>query len=119
MPWGQLDGGHIAYALFGPRQNAFARRIRYALLGLFAYNVAIFAWPMVSQGQDLDAMFLFNNTAFWLVWFVITGVMARASGGSEHPPYEDAALTTGRKVVGVVCLVLFVVLFMPTPLAVY
>lgn len=119
LPWGQLDGGHIAYALFGPRQDAFARRMRYSLLGLFAYNVAIFAWPMVGQEREFDAMFLFNNTTFWLVWFVITGVMARMSGGGEHPPYEDGHLSLGRKVVGVVCLVLFAVLFMPTPLAVY
>jgi membrane-associated protease RseP (regulator of RpoE activity) len=119
LPWGQLDGGHIAYALFGTRQNAFARRIRYALLGLFAYNLAVFAWPMVGQGREFDGMFLFNNTTFWLVWFVITGAMARMSGGSEHPPYEDDQLTPGRKLVGVVCLVLFVLLFMPTPLAVY
>lgn len=119
LPWGQLDGGHIAYALFGPRQNLFARRIRYALLGLFAYNVFIFAWPMVRQGRELDWAFLSNNTPFWLVWFVLTGVMAKMSGGSEHPPYEHDYLTFGRKVVGVVCLVLFVVLFMPTPLAAY
>lgn len=119
LPWGQLDGGHIAYALFGPRQNTYARRVRYALLGLFAYNVAIFAWPMVRQGDELDGMFLFNNTTFWLVWFVITGVMARMSGGADHPPYEDGYLPSGRKLVGAMCLVVFVLLFMPTPLAAY
>ncbi|HEX3597238.1 MAG TPA: site-2 protease family protein, partial [Polyangiaceae bacterium] len=25
LPWGQLDGGHVAYALFGPRQHVYAR----------------------------------------------------------------------------------------------
>lgn len=119
LPWGQLDGGHIAYALFGARQDVFARRVRYGLLGLFAYNLVIFGWPMVGQDQEFDGGFLFNNTSFWLVWFVITGVMARMSGTAEHPPYEDGRLASGRRLVGVVCLVLFVLLFMPTPLAVY
>lgn len=119
LPWGQLDGGHIAYALFGPRQDSIARWVRYGLLGLFAYNVLAFALPMMDRG-DWDGGFLVNNTGFWLVWFVITGLMARMSGGSSaHPPYEDGHLTAGRRLVGVVCLALFVVLFMPTPLAVY
>lgn len=120
LPWGQLDGGHIAYALLGPRQNQLARRVRYALLGLFLYNLIAFAWPMVKQGQGFDGGFLVNNTGFWLVWFFITGLMARASGGSgDHPPYEDDQLASGRGAIGVVCLALFVLLFMPTPLAAY
>src|SRR5262245_59782482 len=33
IPWGQLDGGHIAFALLGPRQNGIAQRVRLAVLG--------------------------------------------------------------------------------------
>ncbi len=120
LPWGQLDGGHIAYALLGPRQNSMARRVRYALLALFVYNVFIFAWPMLQRGEPIDVMFLVNNSTFWLVWFFITGLMGRMGGaGGDHPPYEDTHLPSGRKAIGAVCLVLFVLLFMPTPLAAY
>ena len=42
LPWGQLDGGHIVYALIGQRHHAIARWVRRALLLLFAYNVFVF-----------------------------------------------------------------------------
>lgn len=120
LPWGQLDGGHVMYALLGPRQNVFARRVRYALLGLFAYNVAVFAWPMIQRGEGLDIPFLINNTTFWLLWFFVTALMAKMSGGTgDHPPYEDEYLSPGRKAIGGLCLLLFVLLFMPTPLSAY
>ncbi len=79
LPLGQLDGGHIAYALFGPRQNRYATVVRYSLLFLFAYNVYIFGLSSV-----------FGNSLFWLLWWMITGVMARVSG-AEHPPYEQGS----------------------------
>jgi len=44
LPWGQLDGGHIAFALFGERQHLFARRVRLFLLALFGYNCSNFAF---------------------------------------------------------------------------
>ena len=58
------------------------------------------------------------NSAFWLMWYGITGLMARWSG-EEHPPYEPGPLGLGRQLVAGLCLVLFVLLFLPTPLAVY
>ena len=35
LPIGQLDGGHVAYALFGRRQNRAAPLIHRALLAFF------------------------------------------------------------------------------------
>ena len=35
LPWGQLDGGHIAFALLGPPQNRIARLVRWAVLCFF------------------------------------------------------------------------------------
>ncbi|RYZ03241.1 MAG: site-2 protease family protein [Myxococcales bacterium] len=118
LPWGQLDGGHIAFALFGEKQHHFARWLRRGLLVVFAYNVIVYLVPAVlhrSSQSVSDAAFTSVN---WLLWYGITGLMARVSG-EEHPPFEPEPLGFGRQVVAVVCLVLFVLLFLPTPMAFY
>ena len=118
LPWGQLDGGHIAFALFGPRQHVFARWFRRALLVAFAYNLYVFVVPVLLKRSPLTLAEAGMNSAFWLMWYGITGLMARWSG-EEHPPYEPGPLGLGRQLVAGLCLVLFVLLFLPTPLAVY
>ena len=119
LPWGQLDGGHIAYALFGERQHQLARWIRYSLLGLFGYNVFKFCLPVLLHRSSLEPAYAVSNAIFWLGWFGFTGLIARFSGGAEHPPFEPGALGPGRRAVGWLCLILFVLLFMPTPQAAY
>jgi membrane-associated protease RseP (regulator of RpoE activity) len=118
LPWGQLDGGHIAFALFGSRQDRFATWIRRGLLLAFLYNVYVFVLPVAlgHSKQGWDAALI--SSSFWLVWYGLTGLMARL-GGPEHPPFEPGPLGLGRQLVAVSCLVLFVLLFLPTPLSMY
>jgi membrane-associated protease RseP (regulator of RpoE activity) len=118
LPWGQLDGGHIAFALFGENQHRIARWFRRGLLVVFGYNVIMFVVPVLlhRSSQPLPAALV--TAAFWLVWYGITGLMARFSG-EDHPPFEPAPLGLPRQLVAVGCLVLFVLLFLPTPLATY
>lgn len=119
LPWGQLDGGHVAYALLGPGHEKVARLFRAALLPLFLYNAARFMLPVLHEHSGLGWGFAFSNSVFWLMWYVVLGVIARASGGSAHPPTEPGELSPVRRVVAVVTLVFFVLLFMPTPWAQY
>ncbi|MBW2457576.1 MAG: site-2 protease family protein [Deltaproteobacteria bacterium] len=101
IPIGQLDGGHIAYALFGERQNRLALLLHGLLVAVFAYNLV--AYNQVGPGL------------VWLVWFVLLLLLRRASG-VNHPPTEPGQLSPSRRWVAIGCLVLFVVLFMPTPM---
>ena len=48
-----------------------------------------------------------------------TGLIGRLSGSADHPPFEPGELGRGRRAVAWLCLILFVLLFMPTPHAVY
>jgi membrane-associated protease RseP (regulator of RpoE activity) len=104
LPIGQLDGGHVAYALLGERQHRVAVGLHWSLLAVLAYN--LWAFRELAPGM------------VWGVWFVLLYALRRMSGGN-HPPTEPGPLSPGRRVVAVVCLLLFVALFMPTPMRAY
>jgi membrane-associated protease RseP (regulator of RpoE activity) len=116
LPFGQLDGGHVAYALVGERQNRFAPWFRRALLPLFAYNLVKFVGPTLARPDRFHIAIAFGNSVFWLEWFVVLGLLARFSG-RDHPPFEPGPLSGARRAIGWLTLAIFVLLFMPTPLA--
>lgn len=119
LPWGQLDGGHIAYALLGDRHHAIARRFRVGLLFLFAYNVISAVGPILLGRSNRDLIAALVSSLFWLLWFLVLGLLSRVSGGAEHPPCDAGELSGARRAVGWFCMALFVLLFMPTPMAIY
>lgn len=90
IPLGQLDGGHIIYALLGRRQKSIV-------------------WPI------LVAMFIFGFYYWvgWLVWLVLIKTVI----GTKHPPLlnEEEPLNTGRELIGWVCILIFIVCFTPQP----
>lgn len=114
VPVGQLDGGHVAYALFGLRQNLYSRRVRAALL-IIALLVGGFsaaqAWLAGAEPAVIGEGLLAG--VHWCVWWVVLTLMARMSKG-EHPPVEAGELTRGRRMLAWTTLMLFVLLFMPT-----
>lgn len=119
LPWGQLDGGHIAYALFGSAQHKLARVVRWLLLPLFVYNLIGFMLPVLEGRTRMSATEAVMNSLFWLVWFAFLGIVATLSQSDEHPPTEPGELSRGRRVIAIISLLLFIGLFMPTPLAFY
>lgn len=89
LPVGQLDGGHVAYAILGPRQGMVARVVVAVLVVL-----GLTGW------------------SGWLIWAAILMFM-----GISHPRvvYEWIPLDNTRKVIGWVALTLFVMTFTPVP----
>ena len=140
LPFGQLDGGHVAYALFGERQNRFARWVIWLPLALSLYALAVYVLPVLAYGMShgfggiftrvalegdarpsvrlleylLSTMLLLNPVLTWITLFVLLRLLRRMAG-TGHPPVDDPTLSVGRRVVGLVTLALFVLLFMPAP----
>jgi membrane-associated protease RseP (regulator of RpoE activity) len=96
IPYGQLDGGHISYALLGRRLHR--------ILGVILLPV------LVIMGI-LGLMKIFGSE-IWLVWAVFLGFI-----GPSHPPMEEARaeLSTGRKILGWATMFIFLLTFIPAP----
>jgi len=89
IPIGQLDGGHVAYALWGARQRTMAFAVLPLLLML-----GFIGWPG------------------WFVWAFMAGVW-----GLAHPPVLDPQVPLGRErvLIGWIALAVFVLTFAPVP----
>lgn len=93
FPLGQLDGGHISYAILGPRAKFVAR----VFLGVFIV-MGVFFW------------------AGWLIWALVILLL-----GLKHPPTWDEASPIGTKrlIIGILVVVIFILSFIPDPIQGY
>jgi membrane-associated protease RseP (regulator of RpoE activity) len=116
VPAGQLDGGHVAYSLFGKRQDVYSRRVRLSLLVVGTILGATSALGALRRHEAWSEIgFASLKGANWIVWFVLLTAMTFFAG-PNHPPTDDDRLSPGRRVVAWGTLLLFVLLFMPVPL---
>ena len=92
LPFFQLDGGHISYALFGSGHRRWARRLL-AILALLA--------------------------VFWPGWALWTAILIFV--GPEHPRilYEHEPLDRRRRIVGWIAMAIFVLSFCYAPFQIW
>jgi membrane-associated protease RseP (regulator of RpoE activity) len=80
IPAGQLDAGHVAYALFGPRQNRIAVWVHRSMLAFFFVSLGSFVARDLRAGFGLHYLGRhIDNSLFWLVWFEVLGVLGNLS----------------------------------------
>jgi len=114
IPIGQLDGGHVAYALFGPRQDRYSKRLLFFLPVLAALVSAYYgahSWIAGAPGDVIERDL--GAGLPWLVWAVLLFVMQTRMTGWAHPPTDDDRLSPRRRRVAIAALVMFALLFMP------
>jgi membrane-associated protease RseP (regulator of RpoE activity) len=92
LPIGQLDGGHVMYALFGPKGARITSFVVFAAL----IPLGIFLWPG------------------WFIFAVLTLIL-----GLKHPPPLDPymPLNNKRRFIGWIAVVLFILTFIPVPVS--
>lgn len=89
LPVGQLDGGHIAYALFGEKHAYFSK-----VLIPIMFLLGLLLW----EG--------------WAIWSVLLLIL-----GLKHPPvfYSEVPLDGKRKFIGWLGFLIFFITFIPVP----
>jgi membrane-associated protease RseP (regulator of RpoE activity) len=132
IPVWQLDGGHVAFAYFGSRYE-WASRWFHKLLPVVGISVVVyvfvdsyFAVAPVAAGVPplwLNTWYAAITNAVsaafpWFLWPALLLFMLRRSGGRYHPPVDLAPLSGGRRAVGLLVMIVFVLIFMPIPLRV-
>ncbi len=89
IPIGQLDGGHIGFALLGERH----KQLSMALIAVLVV-MGIFFW---------------EGWAFWAGLMLILGI--------KHPPvlYWEQPLDRERRAIGLIAFIVFIITFVPSP----
>ena len=106
LPIGQLDGGHIAYAMFGSRSHLLAQVVLLVLLVLGTAGILPFLGIQVSFGF-----------VGWLFWSMIFALLLK-SKRFRHPALEDiAAIGPMREALGWVCALIFILSFTIVPVS--
>ncbi len=119
LPVGQLDGGHVAYALLGPVQNRISAGLHLSMLIFAAFIGLFYGGRAMLAGAGLEEIVTEAMTgSFWVAWAAVLYVLKRLGRGYHPPVSEDTRLDRPRTVVGISTLVLFVLLFMPIPIRV-
>jgi membrane-associated protease RseP (regulator of RpoE activity) len=93
FPIGQLDGGHICYAVLGRRSTLVTFGMVLCLIGLTFWSYS------------------------WIVWTVLTVAML-VGFGPHHPRVwdEDVPLDRGRLWLALFAVIMFILCFTPAPL---
>ena len=87
LPVGQLDGGHVAYALLGQRQNTFARFVHRSLVVVFFGRLAWLVGGDLVRGQGLASFGIhLGSSLFWLVWFEVLAILGTLSSRDDEKP---------------------------------
>lgn len=89
IPAGQLDGGHIVYALFGKQVNRLI-------------------WPIF-----IALAFLSIRWPGWLLWVFLLFLLGR---GHPEPLDDITELRPSERALGILMLVIFALVFTPVPL---
>jgi membrane-associated protease RseP (regulator of RpoE activity) len=90
LPVGQLDGGHILYSLVGQKAR-------------------LLTWPIIG-------LCLLMGLVFWQGWFLWAGLIFLFGQGHPDPLDDITRLSAAGKVLAVVMLLIFVLVFTPLPM---
>lgn len=104
LPVGQLDGGHIARAILGERQESLAAMVPFALFGVAAYL------------HEIRGLSINDSVGLWVFWGLFATFIAYK--GPAHPIDDRTPLGRKRIALGLLTFALGALCFMLVPVQV-
>lgn len=114
MPIGQLDGGHIAYALFGRRQWIVAPVMLTTLI-LLGLSVSRWWWWLLGFLVVLNLVTIVAVRLIYKVKIPLSGLWRGEFFRHPHTP-DEKELDQRRRLIGWICIAVFILCFIPMPL---
>jgi membrane-associated protease RseP (regulator of RpoE activity) len=106
LPVGQLDGGHIAYTMFGEKNHFKIAVIAFVLL--FIFGISGFVDSILGLNLNI-------GWSGWLFWALILYFVIKL----KHPPIsDDEPLDSKRMILGYVSFLILLLSFSPNPIIV-
>lgn len=93
IPTGQLDGGHVVYVLLGKKNAKRLFPVILVLLGVLGF--------------------------FWSGWWLWAGLIFMFGRRFAEPLDQITPIDNKRKVLGIIALIIFILIFTPVPLVVF
>ncbi len=122
LPVGQLDGGHVIFALFGERRHRLVARVVHRAI-LFLGLIGLLCNLTLLSDVAVDALRAAGWLAWitrgsgllvWLVWAIVLKVV-----GGKHPPVVvgERPLSPTRRALGWIAIAVLILTFTPVVLS--
>jgi membrane-associated protease RseP (regulator of RpoE activity) len=115
LPVGQLDGGHVVYAMFGRKGHEKIARmflLFITLLGMPSFIDVLLTLIIPGNAIRVPEPLLQWSWPGWILWaFILSRFI-----GTKHPQAgSDLPLSDGRRIAGWICIAIFILTFTPVP----
>lgn len=117
LPYGPLDGGHVAFAWLGQKSARLAKGVLF-MLPVLALCVGLVEGRALTLAHRNPWEFGSGYTQGfnWIFFGILMLVLHRADAGVDEEARQGAPLSCRRQVIAAVTLSFTVLLFMPVPL---
>jgi membrane-associated protease RseP (regulator of RpoE activity) len=115
LPVGQLDGGHVVYAMFGRQKHEKIARIVLLIITLLGMPSFVDSFLPLILPESIIHVPEFLIQWSWPGWILWAVILSRFIGTRHPQAGSDLPLSNRRMIAGWMCIAIFILTFTPVP----